>query len=205
MAYGLAERCAAYVAHGQKRYLIIEVDEAFHNYRAGARTALLLRHLPGRVYLVGSLDQALAMAAAGHHGLHHAGKSDALHGSVEFLLCLRELVGRGGELQLLGGELADLAAVHGDEGGAGGGHHVPALFLQLDERRSGYRLDFGNDIVGLFFLHHLAERLAVQHGEYVRLVGYMHRRGVGIFVTGHYGQSVTLEFNHHLFAKFAAA
>ena len=161
--------------------------------------------MPGGVDLVGALHYALAMARAAHHRLHNAGKADLLHRLAEFLLRVGEAERGGRQTELHGGEIADLAAVHGDECGARGRHHVPSLFFKSHESRSGNRLDLRNDIVGLLLLHYAAQGVAVEHRDHDSLVGHEHRRGVGIFVESHHFHTIALEFYRHLFTKFAAS
>ena len=78
---------------------------------------------------------------------------------------LGEAVARGAQAELLGGEIADGVAVHGQLRGAGGGDDVPAFRLELDQLLGADRLDLGHDEVGPVRLDRAAQGGAVEHRD----------------------------------------
>lgn len=76
------------------------------------RTATGLRLIPCVLDLVGGSHHRLAVARGAHDRLDHAGEADASGRLFEFLQASREFEFRGGQSQLVGGELAKTLTIH---------------------------------------------------------------------------------------------
>ena len=124
------------------------------------------------------------MAAAGHEGLHDAGESDVADGLAELVVGLGVVVLGRAQSQLLGGQVAYGAPVHGEVHGAGRRHHLYALLLELEEALGAYGLDLGHDDVGLVLTDDGLEGVAVEHVQHFALVGHLHGGRVVVAVAG---------------------
>ena len=170
-----------------------------------AGTATLLGLMPGGCHLARVAHKALAVARTAHHRLNNTRETYLLHRIAELLLRGGEKIGRCRKAKRLGCQLTNFAAIHCGERGLGRGHHIPALFLKGNKRRSGDSLNLGDDVVGAFLLYYAAKSFAVEHRHYNCLVGHMHRRSTGIFVEGHYHHAIALQFDGDLLAELSAA
>ena len=145
------------------------------------------------------------MARRAHDRLYHAGEADFADGGVKLLARRGETVGRCWYAELFGGQTAYPLAVHREARGVCGGGDVEPLGLEFHQLRGGDGLDFGDDMVGTFGLHDLAEFLGVEHGEYMAAVSHLHGRSAGILVACHDLNAHALQFNCYFFTKLAAA
>ncbi|OMP13167.1 hypothetical protein COLO4_02163 [Corchorus olitorius] len=200
-----AEGGAADVAHGQQGDLVVEVDEALDDHPALAGATAFLGVLPGGLQLVGAAQQALALARGTHDRLDHAGIAQRLGGGGIVFVGVGEMIGRGGQAQFLGGEATDAFAIHGQLGGAGGGHHGVALAFQLHQGGGGDGFDFRHDEVRLLALDHCAQGGTVEHVDDVAAVGDLHGRGIGVAIHGDDLDAQALQFDDDFLAQFAGA
>ena len=113
------------------------------------------------------------------------------------------MVTGGAQAKLLGGEVANGAAVHGVVDGTRTRHDLYAIFLVVKQPLGAYGLNLRHDDVRPVFLHHSVERVAVEHAEHLALVGNLHRRGVVVAVAGYYVLPCPLGSYHELTAQFA--
>ena len=107
------ESCATYVAHGEQGDFVIEVDEAFDDDPAFARTTAFLRVVPSLLHIVSAAQQALAFARRTHHRLDHTRETQVFDRFAVVLEGVSEVVRRGRQVQLFSGQAADAFAVHG--------------------------------------------------------------------------------------------
>ena len=86
------------------------------------------------------------------------------------------------ESELLGGEVANGLAVHGEIDGACGGGNLYAALLEVVEPFGADGFYLGDDDVGLVLVHGTFEGVAVEHGEDFAFVGDLHGgcSGIGI-------------------------
>ena len=145
------------------------------------------------------------MARGTHYGLHYHRKSYFFNRGLELLICRGKTVGRCGQPEFFCGEAAYAFAVHGKEGRTCGRCHVVAFFLQFYEGRSGYGLDFWDDVVGLLLFYNLTEGFAVEHIEHIRAVCYLHGGCVGVLIAGDDFNAEALQFDCDFFAELATA
>ena len=193
------------MAHGQQGNLVFEIHEPFHDHPALAGAAAGLRVVPGGVDVLLLFHQALALAGGRHHRFHHTGQADITHRRQVLLPVAGETVGRRVQAQLFRRQPADAFAVHGQAGGAGGGHHGDAFLLQLEQLVGGDGLDLRHDEVRPLLFHHAPYRGAVEHVDHVAAVGHLHGRRVGVAVHGDHFAAQPHQLDADLFAQFAGA
>ena len=132
------------------------------------------------------------------HALMDAGYTDELFGEL-----YHKLFSTDSENNILAPtKYPDVQTVIDEIHGAGGRHHLDALFLELKQALRTDGLDLGHDDVGLVFLHHGLEGIAVEHGEHLALVGHLHGRCVVITVAGDHILSCAHGGYHELLTEF---
>jgi hypothetical protein len=180
---------------------VVEIDETLddHPPLAGAPTRLGI--LPGRLQVIDSFQQRLALAGGAHDRLDQTGKADLLHRRPARLERVGEPVRRGRQTQLFGRQATDTLAVHGQLRGTRAGDHGKTLALQLDQRRRGNRLDLGHDVMRLLQLDHRTQGRAIEHIDHMAAVRHLHRRGIGIAIHGDHLDAEALQFDHHFLAQ----
>ena len=186
---------------GQKCDFIIKFYKTFHNDFTGTGTTALLSILPCGVDLVGTFDRTLTMTGRTHNRFDHAGNSNFGNCPVELFAGGGETVGAGRQPQFFSGQSTDAFAVHGKQCSIGGGDHAEPLFFQFDQRGSGDRFHFGNDIIGLFGLNNAAEFRSVEHIDHIRTVSHLHTGGIRITINGNDFNTEPLHGDHNFFAQ----
>ena len=116
-------------------------------------------------------------------------------GGIEILGCA--------QTQLLGCEVADGLAVHGEVDGACARNHLNAHLLKVEESFGSDGFNLWYDNVRLVTLHHSGKRVAVQHVENLMFVGNLHCRCVLILVACNDILSCTLGGDDKFLAQFA--
>lgn len=205
MANRRAERGAADVAYGQQCDFVVEIDKAFDDHPALAGTPALLGVVPGFLHVVGAAQQALALARRTHHRLDHARKAQVLDGLTVVFEGVGEVVRRGRQVQLFGGQATDAFTVHGQRRGAGGRNDGKAFGLQLDQGRGSDGFDFRHDKVRLLRLDDRTQRGSVEHVDHMATVRHLHGRRVGVAIHGNHFNAQALQFDHHFLAQLTAA
>jgi len=90
-------------------------------------------------------------------------------------------------------------------GSPGGRDHRIAFTLQLDEGRSGDRLDLRHDVVRALLFDDGTQRGAVEHVEHMAAVRHLHGWRIGITVHGDHFDAETLQLDDQFLAQLAAA
>ena len=116
-------------------------------------------------------------------------------GGIEILGCA--------QTQLLGCEVADGLAVHGEVDGACARNHLNAHLLKVEESFGSDGFNLRHDNVRLVTLHHSGKCVAVQHVENLMFVGNLHCRCVLILVACNDILSCTLGGDDKFLAQFA--
>ncbi len=203
--YRLQEERPACMAHGQKRYLIIETDKPLHNHTPCSCTTALLAHIPRMLNVSLCFDSGLPVSGRGHNRLHHARQTDMLHGCEKLLIVVGKLVPRSRQAEFLGCQTAYRLTVHSQKSGMGSRDNTIALFLKFHQSGRGYRLHLGDDKRRLLLLHHTAECLTVEHVEDMTAMCHLHSGGIGILVARNHFHAVALQFNGYFFPEFATS
>jgi hypothetical protein len=113
---------------------------------------------------------------------------------------VRELVARGRQVQLLGGDAPDRLAIHREPRGLRGGDDGPALGLEQQQLLRGDRLDLRHDQAGLLALDHRAQLRAIEHVDHVAAVRDLHRGRIGIAIARDHLDAKPLQLDHHFLA-----
>ena len=143
------------------------------------------------------------MSAARHQGFHHTGEANLVGSPLELVESLGiEIPGRA-QPQLTAGQVADGAAVHVVVYGTCRRHHLDAQLLKLEQTLRADGLYLGHDDVGLVLPDHSLQRIAVEHGKNLTLIGHLHSRGIVVAVAGNDILAGPHGGNHKLLAQFA--
>ena len=188
---------------GKQGNFVIEGDELLHDNLHDVASATLAGTMPGFLQPIGTIHLALSVSAAAHERFDDAGKTYLLCSLHQFFVGVGIAVIGGAQAQFGVCQFAYLLAVHGEVDGSGTGHHLYATALALIELLGANGLYLGYDDVGMHFIHHAHQFVAVQHVEHPVLVGHLHGWRTVIFVASHHILAQPLACNNKLLAQFA--
>ena len=197
------ERGTVFLGYGEQGELRIEVDKFLDDNFLHIAAAIFHGLAEGFAQLVVVMDIALSVARRRHQGLHHTGEPDLVGSTLKLIKRLGiEILSRA-QSQLLGGKVANGATVHGVVHGAGRRNHLNAFALKVEETFGTDGLNLRHNDVGMVLLHNGSQRITVEHGENLALVGNLH--GWRLIVTVASNDILASPFggNRKLLAQFA--
>ncbi len=161
---------------------------------------------PGLGDILGALDIGLALAGRGHDRLDEAGIAHRFGTGGQFVGAASKGKGTGRKAQLFSRQATYALAVHGQLGGAGGGHHAGhAGVLDHGQNIGGDGLDLGHDDVRPLGHDDPVQHLGIGHRDDVAAVRHLHGRGIGIAIHRHHLDPQALQLDGHLLAQLARA
>ena len=151
------------LGNGKKRELRIEVDKLLDNNFLHIATRALHRLLESLFQFALIVHIALTMTRGRHQGLHHTGEANLVGSLLKLVIGLGIEVLSCAQPQLLGSEVTDGTTIHGIVDGTGGGDHLDALLLKLEQALRTDSLNLRNDDVGLMFVDYSLKGIAIEH------------------------------------------
>ena len=204
MANGITETGAIHMPHRELGNFIIKIHKPLDNHLARTGPAACLRIFPRGIYIGLTLHRALALARAGHDGLHHTRHTNLFNRREVFLPGCRKFIRGGSQTQLLSCQSADALTVHGELRGARSGNNLH-LALSLDRRKhiSGNGFHLGHHHIRLFLLDNATQGVPIKHGDDMGPISHLHGRSIGVGIHGNHFHAVPLQLNNDFLAQFA--
>ena len=205
MADRFAELGSRYRPDRQEGNFVVEIYETFHNHTASTGASSALSFLPGRFYIIGRFERALAMSGRTHYRFYNTRNANFFHRLQILLLCRGETIGRRRQAEFLGGKPTNPFTVHGEPCGTCGRCDIITFLLKRYKCGGRDCFDFRNDMVRLLFSDGSRQSVCVKHAENMIAVCYLHCRSVGITVACNNLNAHTLKLDSDFFAKFATS
>ena len=155
------ERGPLFLCHGEQGKFGIKVDKLLNNHLFHITTTAL--HSLGEclLQLIVVMNITLSVSGGRHQRFYHTGEANLIGSLLELVKGLGIEIFGSSQSQFLGSQIADSPSVHGIVDGPSTGHHLNALLFEIKQPFGAYRLYLWHNDVGLVFLHHSLQRIAV--------------------------------------------